>query len=562
MKLVGITQRIHNIQRLRQILQILIKYGFGYIVDRLNIEQHILGKKFISLGPIKKLDVVDMSLPVRIRKVLEELGPTFIKLGQILSVRPDLIPLGFCREFEKLQDEVPALEYEKVEEEIKNELEGSVDKLFANFARQPLAAASLAQVHQAELKTGEKVVVKAQRPNIKKVITADLEILYALAKLAEKHIKESRLYNPVGVVDEFKKTILKEIDFIKEAHNIDRFRRNFKEDNTVYIPRVFHKLSTKKILTIEKIDGIKVNDMEKIERSGLDRKQIAINGANAVLKQIFIDGFFHADPHPGNIFILEDNRIVFLDLGMVGRIDEETKTQFANILTAVIEQDISEIVETFITIGAVDEEVNVKRLKLDLSDLMERYYGIPLKELNMGQFLVDIMNVTSQNRIKIPQDLFLLSKALITIEGVGKKLDPDFDMVTQTKPFIEKLLKQSYNPKRIAKEIRKFARGLYNFTSSLPKDLTLIFNKIKKGTLRIEFEHKGLENLISQMDKVSNRIAFSLIIAALIIGSSIIMQTNRGPLFLGFPILGVVGFVLAGTMGLWLAIVILRSGRL
>ena len=557
----GITQKIHNIQRLRQILQVLVKYGFGYIVDRLRIEQNIIGRRLVKLKSIKKLDVFNQPAPVRARKVLEELGPTFIKLGQILSTRPDLIPLEFCKEFEKLQDEAPAIEYEKVKAQIENEFKQPIDKIFNNFSSQPVAAASLAQVHLAELKTGEKVVVKVQRPDIRRMITADLEILYGLAKLAEKHIKESRVYDPVGVVEEFKKTILKEIDFNVEANNIERFRRNFKDDDIVYVPEVFRDLSTAKILTIERIEGIKVSDIEKIEESGLDRKQIAINGANAVLKQIFIHGFFHADPHPGNIFVLDNNRIAFVDYGMVGRLDEETKVQFANLLTAVVERDVSEMIESLIAVGVV-EEVDVKKLGSDLTDLMDRYYGISLKELEMGQFLMDTINVVSQNKIKIPPSLFLLSKALITIEGVGRKLDPEFNVAIHIKPFVRKLVREKYSPKRIAKELRRFAKELYVFASSFPKDLSLIFNKIKKGNLKVEFEHKGLENLISQMDKVSNRIAFSVIIAALIIGSSIIMQTNKGPLFLGFPVLGIFGFLIAGILGLWLVIAILRSGRL
>ena len=246
---------------------------------------------------------------------------------------------------------------------------------------------------------------------------------------------------------------------------------------------------------------------------------------------------------------------------MVGRLDEETKIQFASLLTAVVEQDVSEIIESLIAIGVV-EEVDVKKLGSELTDLMDRYYGIPLKELKMGQFLMDTINVVSQNKIKIPPSLFLLSKALITIEGVGKKLDPEFNVALCIKPFVEKLAREKCSLKRIAKELKKFTKELYVFTSSLPKDLSLIFNKIKKGNLKVEFEHKGLENFILQMDKVSNRIAFSVVIAALIIGSSIIMQTNRGPLFLGFPVLGIFGFLIAGILGLWLVIAILRSGRL
>jgi ubiquinone biosynthesis protein len=377
----------------------------------------------------------------------------------------------------------------------------------------------------------------------------------------EKRIEESRIYNPVGIVNEFKETILKEIDFNAEATHSVRFQLNFKDDTTVYVPKIFHNLSTGKVLTIERIEGTKITDIEKIEKSGLDRKQIAVNGANAILKQIFIDGFFHADPHPGNIFVIEGNKIVFLDYGMVGRIDEATKDQLANILTAMIARDVPEISDAFIAMGMIDE-VDVRKLNLGLADLMDSYYGIPLNELRIGPLLVEIVKLVSQYRVKIPPDLFLLVKTMLTIESVGSSLYPEFNMTVQAKPFVENLLKSRYSPKRIAMEIRKFAKDLYRFKSTFPKDLNIILSKIKKGTLRIDFEHQGLENLILHMDKVSNRIAFSLIIAALVIGSSIIMQTDKGPLFLGFPVLGVIGFIVASILGLGLAIAILRSGRL
>jgi ubiquinone biosynthesis protein len=494
--------------------------------------------------------------------MLEELGPTFIKFGQMLSIRPDLIPLELCKELEKLQDKVPPFSNEKVEKQIFDEFKKPLNAIFNTFSSSPVAAASLAQVHLAELKTGEKVVVKVQRPGLKKIITADLNILSVLAQLMEKYIEETRLYNLPEIVNELKKALLKEIDFNTEARNIDKFRRNFKSDDSVYILKVFHDLSTKKVLTMEQIEGIKVSKVEEIEKAGLDRKQIAINGMDAILKQIFTYGFFHADPHPGNIFILKDKRIAFIDFGMVGRIDEETKIQLSNILTAVIRQDVPGIIDSFISMGTIDEVVSFKKLSLDLTDLVESYYEIPLKELKMDKVLPDILNVISENKIKIPSDLFLLSRALITIEGVGKKLYPDFDAVTRTKPFVTKLIRQKYSPKMIAREIRGLARELYRFTRILPKDLTLIFNKIKKGKLKIEFEHRGLENLIFEMDKVSNRIAFSVVIAALIIGSSIVIQVDKGPLLFDLPVLGLIGFLFAGAMALWLAIAILRSGKL
>ena len=558
----NVAQKIRNVKRLRQILYIFAKYGFGYIVGRLNIGQNLIGRKIIKITSAKKLDVFGVSAPVRIRKMMEDLGPTFIKLGQALSTRPDLIPLEFCQEFEKLQNEVSVFTYEKAKEQIEKELKKPINKLFSSFSVDSFAAASLSQVHLAESKSGEKLVVKVQRPDIEKTIRADLDILDMLAQLAERYIEESRLYNPIAIINEFKKTILREIDFSVEAKNIDRFRRNFKDDNTVYILKVIHHLSTKKILTMERLEGIKASNVDEIERIGLDKRQIAINGADAVLKQIFIHGFFHADPHPGNIFVLKDGRIAFLDFGMVGHINTETRKQLSGILIAVIHRDAKEITETFVSMGAVGNDADVKRLSVDLTDFVENYYEIPLKELKMDQFFTDLIGIISQNRISISPDLFLLSKALVTIEGVGRKLDPDFNAVTQTKPFVERLVKERYSTKSIIKGLRGFLKGLYIFTNLLPKDLTLILNKIKKGTLRIEFEHRGLENLIHVFDKISNRIAFSLVIAALIVGSAIIMQTDKGSILFGFPVLGVIGFVVAGIMGLWLAIAILRSGRL
>lgn len=370
----NIIRKIRNIKRLQQILQILGKYGFGYIVDRLNIERNLIGRKLINLAATKKIDLFDLPVPVRMRKMLEELGSTFIKFGQMLSTRPDLIPLEFCKELEKLQDKVPPFPYEKVKKQILEELKSPVDRIFSSFSLSPIAAASLSQVHLAQLETGQKLVVKVQRPGIKKIITADLNILTVLAQLIERHIEESRLYNPLEMVDEFKKAILREIDFKIEARNIEKFRRNFKDDERVYIPEVRHNLSSNKILTMEQIEGIKINNIEEILEAGLDRKQIAVNGTEIILKQIFTHGFFHADPHPGNIFILKDKRIVFLDFGMVGRIDEETKSQISNILSAVIQQDVSAIIENFVSMGTIEEETDFRKLKLDLTDLLESYY--------------------------------------------------------------------------------------------------------------------------------------------------------------------------------------------
>jgi len=547
---------------MRHIVTILIRYGFGYFVDRMNLSQHFLGKKIIRFRPIRNLRVFDLPPSMRLRKVLEELGPTFIKFGQILSTRPDIMPVEFCCELESLQDKVPAFDFEKVADQVQRELKRPVDQLFTEFAREPIAAASLAQAHTARLKSGEKVIVKIQRPDIEKTIRTDLDILAEIARLAEKHIEESRIYNPVGLVNEFRQAILWELDFTREANNVVRFQAQFAGDPTVYIPKIYPELSSRLILTMERVEGIKINNREKIDQAGLNSKKLALNGANAFLKQIFDHGFFHADPHPGNLMALSGNRVAFIDFGMVGRIHYETKALLSDILVGVVDHDIDKIADRFMTMGVIDETADPKKFDRDIEDFLDRHFVAALKDLKIGQFLVDLLTVVANNRIKMPADLYLLSKAMVIIEGVGVELDPDFDMVKLVRPFVRKLVVRRRSPGTVFKELKKFLEILYDWALSFPKDLKIVFDKLKKGTLKVEFEHRGLEGLINELDRVSNRIAFSVIVAGIIIGSSLIIQSDKGPHLFGYPLVGILGYIIAGLMGFWLLIAILRSGRL
>ncbi len=562
MLLQKISQRFHDLKRVRQILQVLVKYGFGYAVDRLNIEHHGLGKRIVNLKPIKRLRIQDMTVAVRLRKTMEELGPTFIKFGQILSTRPDMLPVEFCCELEALQDNVPSFGYSEVKKQIEEDLKVTVETIFYQIDQQPMAAASLAQVHRAKLKTGGSVIIKVQRPGIAKMIKIDIEIMEELARLAEKYIEELRVYNPVGMVEEFKQSIMRELDYNTEAHNIHRFQHQFAGDPTVHVPQVFMQFTRTHVLVMEQVSGIKVSNTDKIEKEGLNRKKIAVNIANAFLKQVFVHGFFHADPHPGNIMVLPGNKIAFIDYGMTGRIHEETRRLLSEIMIAVTKRDAHKIADIFMSMDVLDEQTDMHRFELDLEDFLDRYLVTSLKDLKMGQFMNSLLNVTSRYRVRAPQELYLLSKALVEIESVGEILDEDFNMVKLVKPFVQKLVLEKYSPKRITREVRAFAEVLYDLALSLPKDLKTIFDKLKKGTLRVEFEHRGLENLITVLDKVSNRISFSVVIAALIVGSSLIVQTDKGPHLLGMPVFGIIGYVIAGFMGFWLAIAILRSGRL
>ena len=550
-----------NIKRFRQIFSVLLKYGFDDIAERLKLDSVFrFGKKFS-----KKARTADKykhkTTSERIRMALADLGPSFIKLGQVLSTRPDLIPLEIVKELEKLQDDVPAFSSEQAREIVTAQLQ-PIEDIFLSFSDKPIAAASMAQVHKAVLKNGQPVAIKIQRPKISRIIETDINILYDLAGLTEKYFPEAELYNPKAIVDEFAKTIRSELDFVREGRNIDRFRNYFKNDNTIYLPQVYWEYTTPSILTMEFINGIKISEIDFAERKDLDRKIIARNGALATLKMIFEMGLFHADPHPGNIFVLKNNILAPLDFGMVGRLDEQTKTYLQNLLLAIVERNIDKIIKIFIEAEVIDETKDTRLLRIDLNDFIDTYYGIPLNQLEIEKLFSNLIEVLRRHRIAVMTDIVLMSKALATIESVGRSLDPDFNMMELVEPYAKKLMLQPVLPKKQLKEIKQFVDETEELVKILPGELKQILRKIKKGRMNLIFEHRGLDRLITELDKSSNRLAFSLIIAALVIGSSIIVHSNKGPFIFGFPIFGLIGFLIAAIFGLWLVIAILRSGKL
>lgn len=561
MKVKKITHTYQNIKRYRQILTILLRYGFDDMIGKLNFDYYIhLGKKIIPKYKSHELEKVTTA--ERLRLALEELGPTFVKLGQMLSVRPDLVPESFINEFQKLQDKVPPFSTKQARKTIETQLGKPIEQLFSSFDETPIAAASIAQVHKAVTINNGKVVVKIQRPNIQSVIETDLNILFDFAGLIIKYNPESELYNPISIVQEFAKTIRRELDFIREAHNIDRFHSNFQDDDTVYVPKVYWELTTENVLTMEYIDGIKISELDKFESAGLDRKIIAFNGGQAILKQVFDFGFFHADPHPGNIFILKDNVIAPLDFGMMGSLDEELREAIGDLLTGIVKKDANKIIRVFTNIGIMENTLDVRELKYDLTDFSDRYYQASLSQLNVGKITNELIELIRKHRIKLPADLTLMAKAMVTEEGVGRSLDPDFDLITMAKPYVQKLMARKLDPRRHLQEFSSTLDDFSHLIKILPNEVKAIITKIKKGEINIKFEHKGLDYLISELDKASNRLSFSLIIAALIIGSSLIVQLDKGPLLFDFPVFGIIGYISAAILGLWLVIAIIRSGKL
>ncbi|MGB2697115.1 MAG: AarF/UbiB family protein [Candidatus Zixiibacteriota bacterium] len=560
MRIPRIDKRTRNLRRYRQIIGVLVKYGFGHILDQIRIGPYLrLGRKIFAR---EKPEVEKLNYAQRIRLAMDELGPTFVKLGQLLSTRPFLIPLELVVELSKLQDEVAPFPFKEAKKIVEKELKASLDELFFSFDEVPMASASLSQVHRAKTREGEEVVVKIQRPGIKPIIDTDMEILTDLANLLERYIPESRQYDPKGMVDELTKTFKREVDFKNEARNIEIFAMNFTDDPTVFVPKVFWEKTTDLVLTLEYIEGIKVSNLEEIDKKGLDRKTIAKNAGRSVFKQVFIDGFFHADPHPGNLFVLDDNAIAPVDYGMMGRLSESTMDELSELLVAVVSWNPRGVIKTWQKAGVLEQTPDMKALETDLTDFLYRYHKIPLSRIDMKTLVNHAFDIVHRHRISLQADLMLFGKALITYEEVGRMLDPQYDLVTEAVPFVKKLSQRKYRPKIILRDIVTFLQDLRELITPFPYELKRIVEKLSRGELGLELHHKGLEKLMLQVERSANRVSFSLIIAAIIVGSSLIMRLEIGYKFLGYPLLGILGYVFAGILGIWLVLAMLRSGKL
>lgn len=559
---IGIVSRTYrHAARYRRILAVLFKYGFGDLVDRLKMGRYLeVGMQMVSRKRFEGVETLTRS--ERVRMALEELGPTFVKMGQILSTRPDLIPVEFIQELSKLQDDVPPFPFSQVRQIVESELKSPMGAMFQEFKEAPLAAASIGQVHRAQLKSGENVIVKVQRPGIHTTIETDMEIMLHLATLVEKHIEEWGVHHPTRIVEEFSRSLEREIDYTIEASNTERFARQFMGNPAVYVPRIFREASTGRILTMEFIDGVKVSDIDELDEKSFDRKIIASRGADLMLEQVFKYGFFHADPHPGNIFILPENVICYIDFGMMGRVDRSAREAFADIVHGYVSRDESRITDALLRIVEWDKEPDRRALERDIADFVELYLHKTLKELRIENILQQLLELITRHRMRLPPDIFLMAKASAQAEGLGLALDPDFDMTEKAAPFIKRIKLERLHPKRVMDDFLNSGGEVIQLLKEIPGEIQDIMKQIKEGKASIGFEHRGLENFVSEMNRSSNRIAFSLIVASLIVGSSLIIKSDLNLFLFGFPALGVVGFCIAAVFGLWLLISILRSGKL
>ncbi|SES91666.1 ubiquinone biosynthesis protein [Salinibacillus kushneri] len=556
-------KRVRHLQRYREIATAFSRNGFGFLVRELGMDTILSLPKRLFIHD-KEKEVHIKTRGERVRLFLEELGPTFIKLGQIASTRPDLIPEDIIQEMEKLQDEVPPFPYQQVKSIIERELGDEIESIFTKFEETPLAAASIGQVHYAVLKTGEKVAVKVQRPDIEDMIKTDLEILLQLAVLAELRLEWAAQYQVREMVEEFSKAILDELDYAKEGHNADKIAKQFQETPMIQIPEVYWNFTTKKVLTMEFVEGTKLNDLDALKEKGYDTKLLGERITNAVFHQILIEGFFHGDPHPGNISILPGEVIVFMDFGLAGRITKGMKDNFASLVISMMRQNTDGVIRAITNMGLVPDDVDMLMLRADVDELREKYYDVSLSQISLGEAVNDLFEVANRHHIKLPSDLTLLGKTLLTLEGMVEKLDPEISIIQIAEPFGKQLLKERYHPKTLAENLFNQWNEFREIFIDIPKNVRELTSMIKKGKVPLELSMPNLELFLNKLDRISNRLSFSIVLLAfsiimvgLIIGSAL---GGESSLVWNFPAVEI-GFVVATLMFLWLLYSIFRSGR-
>jgi len=583
--LFGFTRTVKHLRRYRHIVGVLIKYGFEEAAGIFARRFHIgLGGRV--LPGLDRQRLLQVSLPQRVRMAAEELGPTFIKLGQLLSTRPDLVPDEYVRELEHLQDNVAPEKYDAIREAVKSELGGYPEEIFAKFDSVPIAAASIAQVHRAVTHEGHDVVVKIRRPGIVKTLRVELEILKDLAVLFKSRAKLPETFDPVRMVGEFSEAVSKEVDLANERRNQERFIRNFEGDPTVHVPRVFERYCTGGVLTMEFIDGLKPSQIPRDhfkrrrsaktcgvrpstepasasasqpDESKPDPRIIASRGADFVLKQVFDFGFFHTDPHPGNFLILPANVVAPLDFGQVGRLTRQDRMLLEQMVLAIVDNDAAKMVHGLERAQVIDEDTNLADLTRDLEDILDTYSNLPLKDIPLGEAIRRTFDVMRENRIEPPRDFTLMLKSLMTIEAFASDMDPEFQIMEHLKPYARKFTYEQVRPRTLFRQFRTAARSTGELASRLPDDAQAILGKFRRGRFKVHIHHEHLEELEDTLDVSSNRLSFSVILAALLIASSMLVPQEGTILgIIRYQTLGIVGYLTAAIIGIWLLISIIR----
>ena len=519
---------VRDLERLRQIAGVLAVHGFGEVVDRTGLSTLIPGRK--------RDDERRMPIGIRLRKVLEDLGPSFVKLGQIMSTRPDLIPEDILSELKKLQDDVPPEPFSSIREQVERELGCALAEVFESFEERPLASASVAQVHRARLRDEEEtvdVVVKVQRPHVQAVMARDVDLLYWLAKAIVRSMPEAQLYRPISLVEEFDRSVSAELDFVLEADNHERFTANFAQNAHAKFPKVYRRASAKRVLTLEYLEGSKVY---AAQRAGVSGELIAKRAVEIIIQQIFEDGFFHADPHPGNIIILgdaDDPIIGMVDVGMVGRLSPKMRDRVVDLVLAAVREDYSGIADALYAIGRPSHKINRDAYDAEVAALAQRYLGKRLKDIELGPLIRDLVMGSRKFGVEVPAEFLMLGKSLMTVEGIGKEIYPDLDLLEEVRPYFMQLFQKRYSPERMTEDALRGLRRLGTAASEMPLQLEEILDDLRKGAFSIRTQQTQLE---SAADRLGRRAFSGLVVGSLIVGGSILL--SRESYWLGGLALG------------------------
>lgn len=548
-----------DLGRVHDIAAVLIQYGFGDLVRRVGMAG-ALERAGRTLHWRVPEDLAVLEPPARVCRALEELGPTFIKLGQMLATRVDLFPPEWIAEFEKLQDEVPAMPFAKIREQLVEDLGEAPETVFSELETQPLAAASLAQVYRARLGDGTAVVLKVRRPGIRPVVEADLRLLARLAEIVENEAPDLHRYRLREIARQLTLSLRREMDFAAECRSAERIAESFSAHDEIVVPRIHWQWTCERLNVQDRIEGIPGRRLGEIASAGLDPVVLARRGADAVLKMMIEDGFFHADPHPGNVFYLPGNRLAFIDFGMVGRLSEERRYQVALLLHGLVTRDAEAAAEVLLDWGS-GNDADSTALRGEIDAFIDQYHGVPLKSLNLGAMLSDLIAILRDHALSLPPDLTLLVKAFVTLEGMGRQLDPDFDMAGAAQPFLQRALIAHHSPEALARRGWRSAVSALDLITGLPQDLRRLLRSARRGKFQVQVDVVPLKQFGDQIDRAFSRLTLGIVTAALIVGSSIVMTMTRDSSTSGLPFLALLGFIAAVIGGIVVLISIWRGGR-
>lgn len=542
-----------NVERMRDITEAAARHGFGYFFER---------HKLRNLLPRRQVDTAGQaSRGEHIRMMLEELGPTFIKFGQLMSTRPDVVPADILQELRKLQDKVPGFPSETAFETIETELKLSVERLFLEIDPEPIAAASIGQVHRAVLPNGDRVIVKVQRPQAEAQIRADIDLLYQFAGLLQEYWQDIFI-DPVALVDQFARTVRSELDYRVEAHNAERFQKNFAGDESVHIPRVYWQYTSSRVLTLEEMSGIELVNLDFDDMDMFERKAIATLLAETWLKMIYVHGFFHADPHPANILVENDGTISLIDFGMAGRLSEKERQNLIRLFLDVMDEKLERLPRRMEDLGVEFPREKEAIFVAEAHDIFAKYFGTSLEELDPSSVLRDIFGSIYRLKIKLPSQFLLLEKAAGTLEGLGTQLYPQFNMFEFARPYSREFMSRRYRPDALAEQGLAELQNYFTMIKDFPGQFADALEQIRRGEVKVNFVHRNLEDFSHRLTILTNRLVLAILYAAIILGSSIIgLSTEGGPRILGVSVFALFGFIISGFLAIWLVVSIIRSGR-